>query len=207
MRVIVFGDSIAQGYHDTNGGWVGRLQNYVLKNQKDASIFNLGISGDKVEHVVKRFKHETEARTKRWDSFDDSVIILAVGTNDTYKQGKNPDSVTDKSAFVTDFSRLIDMAKVEAKYVFICSILPVDELRSTPVSWEDISYFNETIDSYNVSIQNLCSEKEVKYLDLNSEAKKIGWASMIDDGTHPNTDGHDWLFQQIQRYIADLLQK
>ena len=207
MRIIVFGDSIAQGYHDTCGGWVDRLKQYVLKNNKDASIFNLGISGDKVEHVVKRFNYEIGARTKLWDSFDNSIIILAVGTNDTYKQGKNPDSVTNKSVFANDYSRLIDMAKIEAQHVLVCSILPVDELRATPVSWDNISYFNEIIDSYNVSIQNLCSEKGVKYLDSNLEAKKIDWDSMIYDGTHPNNDGHEWLFKQIQSYIDDLLQK
>jgi lysophospholipase L1-like esterase len=50
MRILVFGDSITQGFGDTEGGWVERLRHdYDVETIKDLrantnypTIFNLG---------------------------------------------------------------------------------------------------------------------------------------------------------------------
>ena len=58
MSVIcIFGDSISWGAWDLEaGGWVNRLKLY-FDNQPDPQIrvYNLGISGDRVGDVLKRF--------------------------------------------------------------------------------------------------------------------------------------------------------
>jgi lysophospholipase L1-like esterase len=49
VRVLVFGDSIAQGFWDSEGGWVERLRKHYnslaledLKSNQQPEIFNLG---------------------------------------------------------------------------------------------------------------------------------------------------------------------
>lgn len=86
MRFLVFGDNIAQGYFDNSGGWVVRVashyQQMALDNPDSDWVmgFNLGVAGDTAEHVRARLEKETEARLEQDDP---SVIILAVGINDS----------------------------------------------------------------------------------------------------------------------------
>ena len=70
QRILVFGYSIAQGYWDIEGGWVQRLRRYLDKKALESkdllpswSIFNLGISGETIDHLLDRFDSEVKART------------------------------------------------------------------------------------------------------------------------------------------------
>ena len=68
MNVLVFGDSIGLGLWDENGGWVGRLTEFLVKKSiasdldEDYEIYNLGVSGDTTEGLVERFEFETRYR-------------------------------------------------------------------------------------------------------------------------------------------------
>jgi lysophospholipase L1-like esterase len=68
MRIFVFGDSIAHGFYDTGGGWVGRISSTLHQKSLESivhvdgssyfEVFNLGISGDSTEGVLSRIKTE-----------------------------------------------------------------------------------------------------------------------------------------------------
>ena len=78
-RIVVFGDSIVHGVGDIEkGGWVARLRLYLDKDnsKKDFSVYNRGISGDKTEDLLKRFKVECSA-------INPEIIIFAIGENDS----------------------------------------------------------------------------------------------------------------------------
>jgi lysophospholipase L1-like esterase len=58
----------------------------------------------------------------------------------------------------------------------------------------------ETIIAYNNTIKTICSEKGVKFidvLDLLTDAD-------LDDGLHPNTNGHKKLYSSILEEITSL---
>lgn len=58
MNILVFGDSIALGLWDENGGWVGRLTEFLIKRsiaadlEENFEVYNLGISGDTTEGLL-----------------------------------------------------------------------------------------------------------------------------------------------------------
>ncbi len=92
MRILVFGDSITQGFWDTEGGWVGHISRYYIEqtiktqNYNIPTIFNLGVSGDTSNEVLARFENEVKARL--WPG-EEIVIIISTGVNDCYiKAGK-----------------------------------------------------------------------------------------------------------------------
>jgi hypothetical protein len=71
MRVLVFGDSITQGYWDTDGGWVDRIRRHFdtiqatdLQDNDEPTIFNLGISADNSRNILERIETETISRTR-----------------------------------------------------------------------------------------------------------------------------------------------
>src|SRR6187402_1817811 len=83
MRVLIFGDSITQGFWDIEGGWVSRIRKYYDQQMLDgtnndpATIFNMGVSADSSDDVLSRFENETKARANQ-----DVAIVIAIGTND-----------------------------------------------------------------------------------------------------------------------------
>jgi lysophospholipase L1-like esterase len=204
-RVLVFGASIAQGYHDAQGGWADRLKRELLKRHKETAFFNLGIAGDQVKDVLARFNAEVVSRTKVWHSFDETTVIISVGTNDTYVESDKNEPTVSKNIFIEQFGLLIDQAESRAKNILVCSILPVDESRSTPVSWMNISYLNNIIEDYNVVLRQLCQERGVVYIDLNSEVKKLDWNNLLDDGVHPTAEGHEYICQKVSAVLLEQL--
>ena len=91
MRVLIFGDSITQGFWDTDGGWVQRIrkaydEETIKADYELPTIFNMGISGDSSGDIVEQFEAETKARYN-----DDGIgFVFAVGVNDLrIKSGVN----------------------------------------------------------------------------------------------------------------------
>ena len=76
MRILIFGDSITYGAWDTElGGWANRLRIAFDKENQDWNIYNLGVSGDTINDVLKRFDVECQAR-------EPEKLIFAIGIND-----------------------------------------------------------------------------------------------------------------------------
>src|SRR5690348_15400516 len=93
MRILIFGDSIAQGYHDLEmGGWVNHLLTDLLKQKarsttQTTELFNVSISGNTIQDVINRFEAETNAR--RWND-DPFLFIFAIGFNDARVDNGRP---------------------------------------------------------------------------------------------------------------------
>ena len=85
MRVLIFGDSIAQGFFDSRGGWANRVANAfhqdALKNLNNdyPEVINLGVSGDTVENILNRIEDETDVRRSATKTY----LVIAVGMNDS----------------------------------------------------------------------------------------------------------------------------
>ena len=81
VQVLVFGDSIAYGARDGEGGWVQRLRKFLdERNLMGCLIYNLGVSGDTVQGLLERFEFETEQRMRKGE---EAVFIFEVGINDS----------------------------------------------------------------------------------------------------------------------------
>ena len=70
-RICVWGDSIAYGNDDVEGGWCDRLKRYCNEKDSNQSIYDVAISGDNTDKLLKRFPTEVSAR-------DPDVIIFAI---------------------------------------------------------------------------------------------------------------------------------
>jgi lysophospholipase L1-like esterase len=211
MRVLVFGDSITQGFWDTEGGWVARLRKHYderqlkdLTNNDEPVIFNLGISGDFTEGVIKRFENEFNARSWRWPN-EEFTFIFAIGINDTItidgKEWSRPER------YSSELYNLIELAKSKSNKILFIGLTPVDESRANGRPGKPKMYNNERIILFDNALEKACQRNHVNYLKPYEKikAEMVNGNKLFDDGLHPNNEGHELIFQLVQPELDKLL--
>ena len=197
-KVLIFGDSIAWGAFDKEGGgWAERLKLYTW-DRGDIDIYNLGISGEKTPNLLKRFEAETRARMKEGE---ETIIIFAIGINDSYFVHSKNSLMVPLDDFKANIEELINLArKFSSKIVFI-GLTPVDEEKTTPIPWDiDKSYINENINNYNEAIKSICKDKNISFIEIFNNWIKSDYKSLLEDGVHPNSEGHKKIFETARDY-------
>jgi lysophospholipase L1-like esterase len=208
MRVMVFGASVTQGFYDTKGGWVARLWEYytkrLLDGGKDITIFNLGISGDGSDRLVKRFENETIARKFPGEEFS---FVFSIGTNNSWFRSDGSPASTPEN-YADDVRNLINSARRFSSIIMFLGIGPCDETRAHPVPWnKDIFFTNERLKLFDQTLANICREEQVEYLPIFEPLKKRldAGEDIYEDGLHPNDAGHQLIFELVRPALDELL--
>lgn len=208
MRVLVFGASSAQGYWDTEGGWVDRLKRHYDKVQmadfeKDQpKIMNLGISGNTANDIIKRMDAETVARQN-----DKGVaFIIQAGSNDAAEENDQPIATPD--SYSIDLETIIQKAKGYSSKVLVVGFPAVDERYTTPVAWGPYYFRNERIQLFENTAKAICQKLGVPFVPILEKFKymtDMGTDLNAHDGLHPNDSGHRLIFEIIQPELDKLL--
>lgn len=211
MRVLVFGDSIAQGFWDTEGGWVNRLRRHydtqIVKDLKQEdnfpSIFNLGISGDTTHNVLGRLEDETEVRL--WPG-EELAFIFAIGSNDAAVEGDGKAWSTPQD-YRKELEGIVKKAKDYTNKIIFLGMPSCEEKLTTPVSWDNINYTNDRMFEFEKVMREFCAEQQilqVPVFETFQEKLKTGHG-LFADGLHPNNEGHELIFQLVRPELDKLL--
>lgn len=191
MSICIFGDSIVWGAKDyENGGWVTLLKNY-FKEKDLSNVYNLGISGDTTDDLLKRFENECKARNPE-------IIVFAIGMNDSqYINSKdNPRISLDK--FKENLNKLLNQSRKFTKKIVFIGLTAVDESKVMPKPWSPEKYYdNENINKYNSKIKKFCQDNNVLFLDINDLLSNED----LDDGLHPDSKGHEKIFNKVKDFM------
>lgn len=213
MRVLVFGDSITQGYWDTDGGWVDRIRKYFdeiqvtdLQNKDEPTIFNLGISADNSQNILQRIEAETVARTRHGNL---PVIIIQIGVNDSSTDNQTIDESVRISIedYELNLREIIKKAQPISSNIVLVGLSACDEARTTPVSWGDYHYTNTAIKSYEDVMKSIAAEHKLPFIPVFDEFKKAidEGKDFLPDGLHPNNEGHQFIADIVRPKFEELL--
>ncbi len=193
-RICVFGASITWGAFDNEkGGWVNRLKLIKFTQGNYIEIYNLGISGNTTNDLLRRIDAELIA-------IKPNVIIFGIGNNDSlYLKSKDSNNV-DLKKFQENFNELYKKSKKFTKKVIFVGLTKVDEKKTDPIPWNiDKCYINEYIKKYNDAIKSVCKENSLPFIEmfdlLNDED--------LEDGLHPNAKGHEKMFQRVNDFLVE----
>lgn len=208
MRVLVFGDSIAQGFWDSEGGWVERLRRHYdslalrdLRSNKQPEIFNLGVSGDKTPNLLERIELETKVR--KWPG-DPITVILAIGTNDELFENKK--QAVEPENFKENIKKILSLVKPLADKILFVGSAACDESQTTPVFWSDIHYTNDQIKKYEGIIGEIAAERGIPFVPIFEKFKsEMTDRELLADGLHPNDTGHKLIFELVRPELDKLL--
>lgn len=193
-RIVAIGDSIVAGRIDSRGGgWVSRLQSrFVGANPGRRLLYNLGIAGETSEGLLDRLWSECTLRKP-------DLILIGIGVNDSRSEG-GPEVPprTEETAFRANLIKSIEISRALARVVFV-TMIPIDEQRTRPLR-ENIYYSFSTQERYATVTQEVLLSEGVEFVDvyrswmaLSKEAR----SSLLEDGLHPNADGHRRICRQV----------
>ena len=191
--ICIFGDSIAWGAYDPDGGgWATRLRNYFegqnVRADLDVDVYNLGISGDNTEDLAKRYKIE-------FDSREPDTVLFAIGLNDS--QFVIPDNAHRVSieTFEANMRDMVLYAQKNQAKVYIVGLTRVNESKTTPIPWNTNKiYRNESIIKYEKVLKKVSDDLKTVFIDV----APILTDEYLHDGLHPNASGHEKLYQIIK---------
>ncbi|MFH1864201.1 MAG: GDSL-type esterase/lipase family protein [bacterium] len=199
MNICIFGDSIVWGACDyEKGGWVERLKSYLMQNKEDVDVYNLGVSGNNTQDLLKRFDAEIAARK----SETADVIIIAVGINDAQyiKTRENPR--VNLKEFEENMSVLLGKAREITKRVIFVGLTSVDESKVMPIPWDETKYYeNGIIQKYDAVVDEVCQKQGVPFISLFDVLNDQD----LEDGLHPNSSGHKKIFDKVLEKIEPVL--
>src|SRR3989344_3272477 len=186
-NIAVFGDSIAWGKNDNaNGGWVGLLRKYLEENRVVGGVYNLSVDGDTSKGVLARFEIELAPR-------EINKIIFAVGINDSLYRTSFNNTETHIGEFESNINTLINNSKKLHGAIVFVGLTNVDERFTKPLSYSETGkcYDNTLIAKYNNKLKEIAARSNVPFINVYG----ILAPEEIDDGVHPNTEGHHTLYE------------
>lgn len=190
--ICIFGDSITWGACDTEkGGWVQRLRNYFETNDYDINVYNCGILGDTTDDLLKRFKVESQAR-------EPGIIMFAIGINDSQYVNSKSNPRVSIEKFQNNLQELIDQAKKFTKKIIFLGLTNIDESKTIPIPWDEVKYYDqENVGIYNTHLKKISGKNNLLFVDMLNLLSK----SELEDGLHPNSEGHEKMFIKIKDFL------
>lgn len=203
-QILIFGDSIAYGAWDAEGGWAQRLRKYLDKKIIDSGyelyylVYNLGVDGDTSAGLLKRFEAEAKPRMRE---DEETIFIFSVGTNDSIYDNREKTFRCPPQAYEKNLKKLIKQAKKYSDKLIFVGSTPVDK-RADPISWlPDCSCKNEYFKEYDRIAKEVFEKNNGYFIDVFSEFEKVDYERLLTDGVHPDSEGHELIFNCVNKFL------
>jgi lysophospholipase L1-like esterase len=199
-RILVFGDSVVWGSEDLDcGGWADRFKLWFKRTGKFNEVFNLGNPGDNSEWLLERMEGECTARLEQ-EYRNRDAIIIQIGKNDLSIR-KNAFMVSPEK-FRENIQKLIELSGKHSSNIIFVGLTPINETKTNPIPWNtDVFYKGENIRKYNEIIKSVCAENKIRFIDIYEKFAKIDYKKLLEDGLHPNSEGHKMIFNIVKDFL------
>lgn len=198
--ILVFGDSMAYGAWDIEGGWVQRLRKFLDKKSIRnlpyfTLIYNLSISGNTTDNLIRRFDKEIKIYLRNQKA---RVIIFSIGTNDSRRI--NEKYAVELGRFKKNIRDLIKKAKKHTSKIVFVGPIPI---YPSVVRWSSTEIYRmEDISKYNDIMNFICKENSIHFINMFNELTKIKYSRLLQDELHYNTRGHQKIFKIVKDYLV-----
>ncbi len=191
--ICIFGDSTAWGAWDLEkGGWVNRLwlDTGIREDDDYVEIYNCSISGGTSDTILERFENEAKIRNA-------DALIFQTGGNDASYENTPDNFLVPIDIFRENIEKIITKAQQITDKIIFMDLKNCDESKTMPVSWINIFYTNENITRYSKVMEEVCNKNGVLFMNINTLENND-----FEDGLHPNSSGHEKIFQQVKSFSA-----
>jgi lysophospholipase L1-like esterase len=182
VDLIFVGDSITHGFDRAGKEMWGKY--YARRN-----AVNMGISGDRTQHVLWRLRHG------EIDGIDPKLAILMIGSNNSHGDDHTAEEIADGIKAICAEMR----TKMPETKILILAIFPLGE-KPSPV--------REKSDKASLLASEIADNDMIHYLNINQKfLTPAGVLSkdIMPDFCHPNEKGYKIWAEAIEPKIAELM--
>lgn len=205
MQVFAFGHSITFGHWDKEAGWVLRLRKFLDRKSLEKpdeyyfEVYNLGVSGNDSAQLLERFSQELEARLYEENK---TLILIQIGANDIHYLEDKDRVRVEKEEYRENLEGLIEKARN-----YTDKVLLVGEAYTGiegPIPWAKEKHVSdERMEQYVEAQRKVAEEKDVPYIDVRGLKEKEEWLEMLEDGSHPDSEGHELIYGNVKEKLMD----
>lgn len=206
MHVLVFGDSIAAGAWDSEGGWLPRLKKDIFKKTVEDDdfycfVYDLGISGDTSKDVLERFEFETKKRQKDAEEGEKLILIFNIGKNDSAILGEKGGLWVELNDFKNNIKKIIKIAKKKTKNILFLGLTPAGKEVNPFVGKNHLYLNNKNVKKYNNALKKICQKENIDFIDFFQKWIKTDYENLLRDGLHPNDKGHKKIYDKVKSFL------
>lgn len=190
IDVVFLGDSITQG-------WEGKGVQVWRKYFEGGpySSLNLGMSGDRTEHVLWRIDHGA------LDGFQTKSVVLMIGTNNTGHRAREKESPIDTLLGIWEVIGRIRLKQPKAR-IILTAILPRGRDANDPLRRRN--------DEVNRQIRTLANGRDIVFCDFTRQlltADGVLPCEIAPDFLHPANYGYEIWANAVLPMINDALDR
>lgn len=198
--ILLTGDSLVEGVGDElEGGWANRLKNIINENYE---IYIIGIGGQNVLDLDKRIDNELE-------QYKPKIVIFQIGVNDSrIRDSLNGKNEILPNKFKEKYLNILEKAKKfeSVEKIAVVGLPRVDESLTHPYK-PDKHYLNNQIEKYENLIREICNIEEIDFINISHRVKAGQSPSMLFDGIHPSSHGHQAILEEVFNYFQNNIKK
>ncbi len=178
-KILIIGDSLTEGYGvDAQYAYPTRLQEILLKNKLNYRVVNAGVSGATTASGLQSLKWYLKGKPK--------ILIIALGANDGLRG-------IDVKTSEKNLEKMILLAK-EKNIVTVIAGMQIPPNYGEDYGQKFKGLFALLARKYKLHLIPFLLEGVAGKKELN-----------IEDGIHPNKDGHKVMASTVYKYIKELL--
>jgi len=201
-KILIFGDSISWGAFDyERGGWVERLKTKYLDTYGSGGgigVYNLSVSSNNTPGVLETIENDITKINKIEP--EDYVFLFSIGSNDPVYIDTRENIGVPFDLYKNNLEKIIEISKKYTRDIIFTGLMMVDENKTKP--WSENEYWeNKDIKKYNDEIEIICKKHELDFIPL----WNIITTNDLSDGLHPNTKGHEKIYNQVEKHLSKKL--
>ncbi len=199
-NIMIFGDSITQGYFAVDNYVVRLIAKYLkftIKNKQFVFVQNLGKIGDTSRDLVKRIERNILYR----NFFGKNIIIISIGLNDSKFYFKNKSNLVSEKEYLLNLEMIYEISKKYSKKIIFVGLTSVDESKTNPCFWDKkYSYQNKEIKKYDKILKKFTKSKNLTYIEMYEKINN----DLLIDGLHPTSKGHKIFYDLLEKQLTQL---
>jgi len=202
-QVFTFGHSLTLGMWDSEGGWADRLKKELMQEFKNSDnyyeVYNLGIADEDSSQLRDRIEEELDRR-----NYEDAekYVIIQIGANDIQYFTEKDEMRVSKEDFRENIEEIIDTADNYGTPIVVSD--GYTSINGTIPDFEGIEVTDSRLEEYVSTLEKICIEREVEFINLRKKISKEEWVSNLEDGFHPGMYIHKKIFELIKKKIEEL---
>jgi lysophospholipase L1-like esterase len=131
-------------------------------------------------------------------------LLFSIGINDSQFVHSQNDLRISPEKFKENVQKLIELAQKFTQQIIFLGLAPVDESKVDPIPWvPDRSYKNEHIQQFNKIIEAVAKENNIYFVEIFKEWLNSDYKNLLEDGVHPNSEGHQKIFEKVKDILME----